>query len=98
MMFDIATPKSFVVDRDMALMNALGYCYPYARTLLCRWHLNKNITAKVRRDFDSTKKFKQIQLTWNCLVQAQLATEYDLQLFAMRVDLPAHVMKYLDGT
>ena len=97
-MFDIASPKKIVADRKMALMSALGNCLPFATTLLCRLHIIKNIIAKMRRYFDSTKEFRKLQLTWNCLVQAQSATEYDRQLVAMRFDLPANVIKYLNDT
>ena len=45
-MFDITTLKKFVVDREMSLINALGSCFPFARTLLCRWQINEDITAK----------------------------------------------------
>ena len=96
-MFDITTLKKFVVDREMSLINALGSCFPFARTLLCRRHINKNITAKMRRHFGSAEEFKQLQRTWNFLVQAQTTTEYDRQVIAMRVDLPAHVMRYLEN-
>ena len=88
--FDIATSKKFVFDREMALMSALVNCCPFARTLLCIWHKNKNITANMRRHFYPTKESKQSYLTWNGLVQAQSNKEYGRHLVAMRVDLPDH--------
>ena len=45
-MSDIATPKLFAVDREMTLMDSLGGCFYFARTLLCRWQINEDITAK----------------------------------------------------
>ena len=58
----------------------------------------KNITAKMQGPFDTGEEFKQLQRTWNFLVQAQTTTEYDCQLIAMRVVLLAYVMRYLEDT
>ena len=57
----------------------------------------ENITAKMQGPFDTGEEFKQLQRTWNFLVQAQTTTEYDRQVIAMRVDLPAHVLRYLEN-
>ena len=59
---------------------------------------NHELIAKIIRHFDSTTEFRELQLTWNCLVQAQSTNNYDRQLVAIRVNLPAHGMQYLDDT
>ena len=51
-MFDITTIKTFVVNLEMELLNDFGSCFPFARTLLCRWNIKENITAKMWRRFD----------------------------------------------
>ena len=49
-------PKSFITDRELALMNVIGTVLPevlYIQYLLCQWHIQKNILAKCKRYFQT---------------------------------------------
>ena len=44
----LVVPKTFVTDRELALMIALStVCFDdnHVKLLLCQWHINKNIFA-----------------------------------------------------
>ena len=45
---DIDAPNVFVTDRDLALLHALRSTFPSVPTLLCYWHVNKNVLTKAR--------------------------------------------------
>ncbi|XP_068492226.1 PKS-NRPS hybrid synthetase cheA-like [Phaseolus vulgaris] len=41
-------PKVVVVDRDIALMNAINVVFPEVANLLCHFHIDKNVKAKCK--------------------------------------------------
>jgi MULE transposase domain len=42
----LPSPKSILTDKDKALLNAVSKVFPQTDTMLCRWHINKNLLAK----------------------------------------------------
>ena len=44
-------PKVIVTDRDGALMNAVGTIFPETYTMLCYFHIGKNVRAKCITDY-----------------------------------------------
>ena len=75
--------STFVTDRELALMNSLDNVFPDADFLLCRWHIDKNITAKHRLSFDSMEAFQELLKQWNALVFSNTVECYEQQLEAM---------------
>jgi hypothetical protein len=49
-----------VTDRELALMNAIPKYFPplYTKTLLCRWHINKNVVKKCKPAFATTEEWE----------------------------------------
>ena len=43
-----ALPRVIVIDRDLALMNAVKILFPKCTNLLCGFHINKNVKAKFK--------------------------------------------------
>ena len=41
-------PKVFIIDRELAHMDALQIKFPSASILLCIWHIEKNVVAKCK--------------------------------------------------
>ncbi|CAM8914698.1 unnamed protein product [Rhodiola kirilowii] len=41
-------PSVFVSDRDLALINAIGTCFPLSHHILCIWHINQCVLKKCR--------------------------------------------------
>lgn len=46
--YEIAWPSVILTDRDLACMNAIGGLFPGEPSLVCRWHMNRNVLAKTR--------------------------------------------------
>ena len=45
---NIAEPKCFVKDRELALLNALDKLFPASDHILCRWHVNLNVSQNAK--------------------------------------------------
>ena len=45
---DDVLPWVIVIDRDLALMNALEVVFPSSTNLLCEFHISKNVKAKCK--------------------------------------------------
>ena len=41
-----AIPQVIVTDRDSTLMNAVKNVFPESTNLLCRFHIDKNVSVK----------------------------------------------------
>ena len=91
-------PSTIFTDRELDLMNSLDNVFPDADFLLCRWHIDKNITAKHRLSFDSMEAFQELLKQWNALVFSNTVACYEQQLEAMQEMFPLHVMAYLETT
>jgi hypothetical protein len=44
-------PRTFLIDKDQALINNIKIVFPRTDFMLCLWHVNKNILAKSRSFF-----------------------------------------------
>ncbi|KUF79174.1 hypothetical protein AM588_10000109 [Phytophthora nicotianae] len=49
--YAISKPTIIITDRDQACMNALDRSFPDVPSLVCRWHMNRNVLAKTRTLF-----------------------------------------------
>ncbi|XP_074373898.1 protein FAR1-RELATED SEQUENCE 5-like [Apium graveolens] len=49
-------PLTIVIDRELALMNAIKVVFPDCSHLLCLWHIEKNIIAKCKKNFDKKEE------------------------------------------
>jgi hypothetical protein len=41
-------PSIIVIDCDRACLNVLDEVFPYILSLICRWHINKDILAEIQ--------------------------------------------------
>lgn len=48
---NLPDPRTFLIDKDEALMNSIKAVFPSTDFMLCLWHVNKNILAKSRSFF-----------------------------------------------
>lgn len=44
----ITMPETIFTDKEQALLNAIHYVLPEAKSMLCLWHINQNIYKKAR--------------------------------------------------
>ncbi|XP_052171683.1 PKS-NRPS hybrid synthetase cheA-like [Diospyros lotus] len=85
-----ACPGVIVTDRELALMNAIYKVFPSTTTLLCRWHISKNILAKCKKFFDRKETWEKFMLQWNLLVFASTEIEYQSLLSDLMVEYHAY--------
>ena len=99
-LYGISCNGTFVTDRELALMNALCNVFPMASYLLCRWHINKNIFARQRREFATEDSWENFIRQWNVLVAKDSIVDYEIQLQSMRKEFstPSRVMCYIEET
>lgn len=78
-------PTVIVTDRDLALMNAIEKVFPNAKHLLCRWHIDKNVTANCRKHFDE-KAWPLFMHSWTSLMFSSDIPTYERLLAALKRD------------
>jgi hypothetical protein len=76
----IFQPPVLCTDRDLALLGALREDYPEYPHLLCLWHINKNIAAKVKEYFITNEVWDEFLSSWQNLVNSPTEDEYETRL------------------
>ena len=77
-MLDVPDPSVAVTDADKALQNSLQIVMPNAKSILCIWHINKNIETHASVSFkdhskdeaDHTSQVKEFMANWNKIVSS----------------------------
>nr|CCA20627.1 conserved hypothetical protein [Albugo laibachii Nc14] len=72
-------PAVIVPDRELALMAAIDKVFSASSHLLCIWHINKNILAKCKRQFETSEEWTVFLQQWCILVAANTEVEYEKQ-------------------
>ena len=65
-----------MTDRELALMNAIEDVFPSTTSLLCVWHINKNVFANCKTHFVIAEEFDIFMANWNNLVYSTTKAEY----------------------
>ncbi|XP_021763625.1 protein FAR1-RELATED SEQUENCE 5-like [Chenopodium quinoa] len=79
-------PSVFISDRDLGLCAALRKVFPGTSHLLCLWHINGDVEAKVTKMFENKKVGVSFRAgRWFKIVNATTQAEYDHALAAMQV-------------
>ena len=68
--YNILRPKSFVTDRELALLNTLDDLFPLSDHILCRWHVNMNVVAKTKKHFKDQESFNKFYDAWNAVINS----------------------------
>ncbi|XP_021775994.1 uncharacterized protein LOC110739820 [Chenopodium quinoa] len=76
-------PSVFLTDRELGLCAALREVFPGTSHLLCRWHINKDVEARVTAMFKS-KKIGSLDTVW-----ARVHSHIGNQIIAIRNGLEA---------
>ena len=59
--FQVVTiPTIVVTDRELALMSAVEFVFPYAKNLFCVWHVTKNVLAKASKQLRSNDALEEL--------------------------------------
>ncbi|XP_052198258.1 uncharacterized protein LOC127805543 [Diospyros lotus] len=75
-----------VTDRELALINAIHKVFPNATTLLCRWHISKNVLANCKKFFDRKETWEKFILGWQLVIFASTENEYERRLHDLTVE------------
>jgi hypothetical protein len=96
----IPQPPVLCTDRDLALLGALRDDYPTWPHLLCIWHINKNIAAKVKQYFATNDAWDEFNQGWQNLVNSPTEDEYKARLsdFTKRYQSIPLAIRYIKET
>ncbi|XP_021774364.1 protein FAR1-RELATED SEQUENCE 5-like [Chenopodium quinoa] len=78
-------PSVFLTDRELGLCAALREVFPGTSHLLCRWHINKDVEARVTAMFKSKKigaSFKNGK--WKRIMDAATEEDYEAAIENMK--------------
>ncbi|KAH7860252.1 hypothetical protein Vadar_011184 [Vaccinium darrowii] len=93
-------PKVVVIDRELALVNAIARVFPKATHLLCRWRIEKNVFVKCRRKFDD-KTWQKFKHVWCNLVHMSTTLDYEQGLTTLKRDFAVYnssAIEYIENT
>ncbi|CAM8905633.1 unnamed protein product [Rhodiola kirilowii] len=67
-------PSVFVSDRDLALINAIGVCFPLSHHILCIWHINQCVLKKCRPMLGL--EWNKLFSSWHSLINSSTESSY----------------------
>jgi len=66
-----------VIDRDLALMNAVKTVFPECTNYLCSFHINKNVKAKCKSLIGQRNAWEYVMDAWGTLVDCPSEQQFD---------------------
>ncbi|KAH1249409.1 Protein FAR1-RELATED SEQUENCE 5 [Glycine max] len=78
-------PVVIVIDRDLALMNAVKVVFPECTNLLCRFHIDKNVKAKCKSLIGQKNAWDYVMDSWGNLVDCPSEQEFPEHLQRFQV-------------
>jgi hypothetical protein len=104
----IEEPSSIVTDRELALMQCLDTRFPASQHILCCWHVNMNVLAKIKRWFPAPVRvngiiqrhpqFQDFICSWNTLLASPTEQIYNQKLAEMQTKYPIAAVRYCADT
>ena len=78
-LFEGATmPSVLITDRDLALLRGITKIFPNSKSMLCSWHIEKNILTNCQNMFETADEFKTfMQKNWIPLINSSDEKEYN---------------------
>ncbi|KAK8923744.1 hypothetical protein KSP39_PZI019685 [Platanthera zijinensis] len=86
-------PSVLVIDKEIALMNAIRIVFPQSKILLCQVHINKNIMTHCKKYFKQGKDFQNFLCIWQHLVNSPTIDDFDARFNMM---LSSYAEQYPD--
>ncbi|XP_021762361.1 uncharacterized protein LOC110727130 [Chenopodium quinoa] len=78
-------PSVFLIDRELGLCVALREVFPGTSHLLCRWHINKDVEARVTVMFKNKKIGAALKNgKWKRIMDAATEEDYDAAVDIMK--------------
>jgi hypothetical protein len=72
-------PQVILTDRELALMNAIEIVFPHSVNMLCTWHINKNVNARMAVHVPKDMR-ELLQNLWYNVVSSQNEVEFQQRL------------------
>ncbi|KAI0996834.1 hypothetical protein K3495_g11350 [Podosphaera aphanis] len=94
---EIPSPKCFVTDQELALLNTLDELFPSSDHILCRWHINMNVVAKTKRLFKDQETFDRFYDAWNAVMDSKSFGIYNSNVSNLQKHKLSAV-KYVENT
>lgn len=94
-----APPEVIATDKERALILTINEVLPSTKNLLCRWHIEKNLLAKLSTmvtGLSERRRTDILRLCTNAVHNLHTEEQWDLN-FAAFADLPELEMLYEDG-
>ncbi|XP_021752536.1 protein FAR1-RELATED SEQUENCE 6-like [Chenopodium quinoa] len=94
-------PSVFLTDRELGLCAALREVFPGTSHLLCRWHINKDMEARVTNMFKNKKIGRQFKNgAWKRIMDAATEAHYNSAVDRMKTRWASfpNVISYVERT
>ena len=95
-------PFVIVTDRELALMSALESVFPSTKNFLCVWHINKNILANCKKEFQQEiMEWERSMSDWSVCTESCTVEEFESNwnLFDQRWSVNhLHAVSYISKT
>ena len=93
---DLPPPPVLTTDMEPAVIAAIAEVFPPPQTrhLLCQWHMNKNILANCRPDFESKEGYEEFFSAWQRCIWSKSEAEFGANWLAFEA---AYRGAYEDG-
>ena len=74
------------MNRSDSLKMAAELIYPRMPTLLCTWHVNKQIVVKCKGKFKTTEAWEAFYNAWLSLIRSKMEDEFEDQWLQFTTD------------
>src|SRR4051812_45997355 len=73
-----------VMDRELALLNAVNEVFPWCHRQLCTWHIEKNVLVHAAKSFDDEESRNEFMRSWTEIMTSKSKDIYKRRLDAFR--------------
>ena len=89
-------PSVIMIDRELALMNAIKKVFPNTTNLLCIWHIEKHVLAHCKKHFDA-EEFDNFMASWINVASSTTTTifEYNWAEFELSYQAKKVALEYI---
>ena len=92
-------PAVIIHDNDHALLKSIKVVLPNASTLLCRWHIGKNILSNCRKHFDQARLYeKWLDNYWYQMINSDTPEELNAKWIVLKENSADAIVEYIQST
>ncbi|WCJ18213.1 hypothetical protein M5689_000583 [Euphorbia peplus] len=95
-------PHAITTDRELVLLKPVRELFPHSNHLLCTWHINKDVQARVTIIFGDANFAEQFKNgRWYRIIHSTSIEDYTAQVRSLRANFSGEneeLIKYLSGT